>query len=296
MTAKGWCPGVLRPMEVEDGLLVRVKPPMSRLSPEQARAICDAAEACGSGALELTSRANLQIRGVTEATHADLVARLDAVGLVDPDKVTEARRQITVTPLWSPGAETEALHDRIVAGLGRLPDLPEKLGIAVDTGRAAVLRDASADFRFERVDDGILLRADGVEAGRLVTLDTAVDHLVALAEWFAANKTDGVRRMADLTATTEPPEDWRAEPMAHRAGGLVPGTLPNGCVIGVPGGALTAERLRGLLDEASPHGLRLMPGRMILLERVREYDAPDFISHAFDPRLRSDGAGTNDAA
>ncbi len=63
---KGWCPGAWRPMATGDGLLVRVRPPLGQLSREQTLALCDAAETFGSGLIELTSRANLQLRGVTD--------------------------------------------------------------------------------------------------------------------------------------------------------------------------------------------------------------------------------------
>ena len=51
-SAKGWCPGALRPMETGDGLLARVRASAGRLSLDQAAAIADAAIACGNGALE----------------------------------------------------------------------------------------------------------------------------------------------------------------------------------------------------------------------------------------------------
>ena len=52
---RGWCPGARRPMETGDGLLVRVHPPGGALSAAQARALADAAEACGNGLLDVTA-------------------------------------------------------------------------------------------------------------------------------------------------------------------------------------------------------------------------------------------------
>ena len=40
---KGWCPDAWHPMISGDGLLVRVKPRLGRLTREQALALCDAA-------------------------------------------------------------------------------------------------------------------------------------------------------------------------------------------------------------------------------------------------------------
>jgi precorrin-3B synthase len=65
---KGWCPGALRPMETGDGLLARVRAPRGRLSLDQAEALANAALRCGNGAIGLSARANLHLRGVTERT------------------------------------------------------------------------------------------------------------------------------------------------------------------------------------------------------------------------------------
>ena len=64
---KGWCPGAWQPMETGDGWLVRVRPPLGQLSKAQMLALCDAAETYGNGLIELTSRANIQLRGVWKA-------------------------------------------------------------------------------------------------------------------------------------------------------------------------------------------------------------------------------------
>ena len=80
---KGWCPGALRPMETGDGLLARVRASGGRLTPGQAAAIADAALTCGNGAIALSARGNLQIRGVSEESLPDLHARLGFVGLIN---------------------------------------------------------------------------------------------------------------------------------------------------------------------------------------------------------------------
>jgi precorrin-3B synthase len=95
---KGWCPGALRPMQSGDGLVVRIRPPMGRLTPHQAQAIATAATLHGNGTIDLSARANLQLRGVTEASHPRLIDDLRAQGLIDPDIETESLRNLIVTP------------------------------------------------------------------------------------------------------------------------------------------------------------------------------------------------------
>ncbi|MFN3576989.1 MAG: precorrin-3B synthase, partial [Tabrizicola sp.] len=95
---KGWCPGALRPMPSGDGLVVRIRPPLGRLTPAQAQAIAQAAETHGNGIIDLSARANLQLRGVTEASHPRLIDDLRAQGLIDPDIGTETLRNLIVAP------------------------------------------------------------------------------------------------------------------------------------------------------------------------------------------------------
>ena len=99
----GWCPGALRPMMSGDGLVVRVRAPLGRLSPEQARGLADLSQAHGSGLVDISARANLQLRGISEDAHAALIDGLRALGLVDEDAGAEARRNITLTPFWRAG-------------------------------------------------------------------------------------------------------------------------------------------------------------------------------------------------
>ncbi len=72
---KNWCPGALRPMLSRDGLVVRIRPHGSALSPAQAAGIAKAAAKHGNGLIDLTSRANLQLRGVDPSSHGELLVR-----------------------------------------------------------------------------------------------------------------------------------------------------------------------------------------------------------------------------
>ena len=117
---KGWCPGALRPMQSGDGLVVRIRPPVGRLTPSQAEAIATAAETHGNGIIDLSARANLQLRGVTGASHPRLIDDLRAHGLIDPDIETEALRNLIVTPFRSSPPPPSPPH----AGEGSLPVQP----------------------------------------------------------------------------------------------------------------------------------------------------------------------------
>jgi precorrin-3B synthase len=85
-------------MQSGDGLVVRIRAPLGRLTPAQAAAIARAALAHGNGIIDLSARANLQLRGVTEAGHPRLIDDLRAEALIDPDIETESLRNLIVTP------------------------------------------------------------------------------------------------------------------------------------------------------------------------------------------------------
>src|SRR5258708_26779936 len=96
---KGWCPGVLQPMQSGDGLIARVRPWCGAFGLDEASGLADAAARFGNGHIDLTRRGNLQIRGVSEESLSGLRAALDELNLLDHDPRTEAGRNIMVGPL-----------------------------------------------------------------------------------------------------------------------------------------------------------------------------------------------------
>jgi len=152
---KGWCPGALRPMPTGDGLLVRVRISVGRLSLDQAEALASCARDCGNGTIEVSSRGNLQLRGVAQAKLSELQARLSAERLIDADPATERVRNIVVSPLSD--VDPEAILDvtpiaaSLEAQLGideTLRGLPGKFGFVIDAGGRWPLGDVEADVRF----------------------------------------------------------------------------------------------------------------------------------------------------
>jgi precorrin-3B synthase len=122
---KGWCPGALRPMQSGDGLVIRIRPPMGRLTRAQAEAIATAAKTHGNGIIDLSARANLQLRGVIEASHPRLIDDLRTQSLIDPDIETESLRNLIVTPFRTSPPSPLPPH----AGEGRQPDRPSRAAL-----------------------------------------------------------------------------------------------------------------------------------------------------------------------
>jgi precorrin-3B synthase len=288
---KGWCPGALRPMLSGDGLVVRVRPYCGRLDAKQAAGIADLAERHGNGLIDLTSRANLQIRGVGEGAHLSLLDGLAQLGLLDPDPEIESRRNILVTPFWDVGDDTGWLAaelERAVANSSL--DLPTKFGFAIDDRKGRALAAASADVRIERDGaGGLIVRADGAEFGCSVAPSEVVEVALALAEWFVASggARGGRGRMAaHIRAGAIPPEALRGdvEPAPVMAAPL-PGLYPQGAMVGAAFGQMTHSVLRHLASLAP--ALRMTPWRMVLVEGLRGMPRrEDLITQADDPALR----------
>ena len=109
------CPGLFRIVPARDGGICRVKLPLGQLSAGQARAVAAAARQFGSGVIEATNRANLQLRGIPPANEAALIAALLAAGLGATPPGSDDIRNVMV----SPTAGIDALQDLDVRPLAR---------------------------------------------------------------------------------------------------------------------------------------------------------------------------------
>ena len=285
----GWCPGAYRPMMSGDGLVVRVRPWMGELTAAQVMDLCDASNRFGNGAIDLTSRANLQIRGVSEADYPPLMNRLIEIGVVHTDPLIEERRAVIVAHDWRAGDLTHRLTTRLMDLLSEMPELPAKMGFAIDTGRDARLQNCSADFRIELTDEGaILLRTDGSEKGRIVSEDKIAAALMDLVGWFV--ETGGVKagRMRQHVASASLPHDWLVAPPRRPGKAPEPGTTAHGRILGAPFGSLDANALACLVSDTGATAVRPMVDRLFLLMGANDIEAPDFITDPDDPLLRID--------
>ena len=141
---KGWCPTLLSPMEFGDGWLARVKPSAGTLSAAAARLIADAARRHGNGHIDLTSRGNLQVRGLSPRSAEDFARTIIGAGLASANLSLEAIRNVMASPLGpddpSAAFDSHAAAHGIEAMLEREPALwalPPKFGVLVDGGGAA---------------------------------------------------------------------------------------------------------------------------------------------------------------
>ena len=124
-----------------DGALARVRLPGGMIGPGQLEALAHAATGFGSPAMELTSRGNIQIRGITDTgAVADAVA---AAGLL-PSPTHERVRNIVASPLSGRvggSADVRTWVHRLDAAIRAEPALaalPGRFWFSIDDGRGDV--------------------------------------------------------------------------------------------------------------------------------------------------------------
>lgn len=296
---RGWCPSTLRPMETGDGWLVRLHPPGARLTPLQLGKVAELAAAYGNGLIEISARANLQIRGVSAASHPKLVEALLAEGLVDEDGEGPQRLALT-SPLAD--ASSQALAAAIEELARGLSGLPAKTGIVIDDGGPLSLGEFPADLRLLASAEGwVLGLPDGRWFGPLShtqARDLVARLLSVLRDRHAADPA--IRRMRDVPAAFSQnalaglaPVD---SPIPRSLEGIV-GLFPDAIIANLPFGRTDSATLTGFARSAEAAGtreIRFSPWRGIaclgLSERAGdtllvEAGSLGLIADPDDPRL-----------
>lgn len=289
------CPGALRLHAAADGFLARLRLPAGRLTQDQVEVLADAAESLGDGSVTITSRGNLELRGLPDGCGADLAALLDRAGLL-PSPTHERVRNI----LASPAAGLDGLGhadvqlwarelDALLCAEPRAASLSGRFLFVLDDGRGDVAGlggDVTLIAGAGGAPDGDVLLWLGSRAFRVteadpapadaapgITATTAARAALAAALAFldaAEAAGNGAWRLRELPDGHAP--DWAAAlagagiaaepvpapPMPH-ARPPAPGPLGERAAhVLAPLGRLTAAQLRALLPAAE---VRLTPWR-----------------------------------
>jgi len=257
----------------------------------QASEIARLALEYGNGLIDLSSRANIHLRGVTEHTYGPLIEGLDALGLIDESPDAEERRNIVLTPFWSPEDGSVELAAALATSLTApdAPRLPAKFGFAIDCGPLPVLSHVPADIRLERsVDGGLICRASGAANGARVSAEASVSTMLALANWFVRSggiTGDRGRMATHLARGAALPEIFAEVPTQSDATfSPKPGSVAAGFLVGFDFGQVPADLLSALSGLGA---LRVTPWRMLLIEGASAApDLPGLITCPHDPMLR----------
>jgi precorrin-3B synthase len=213
------CPGALQVHEAADGALARIRLPGGAIEPGQLEALAQTATRYGSPAMELTSRGNIQIRGITDARAvADAVA---AAGLL-PSPTHERVRNIVASPLsgrvggladirdWVRTLDTALMADP------ELAELPGRFLFSIDDGSGDV-SGLDADVGAHVTDESVAILLAGRDTGVRVEQPDVVPALISIARRFAdgresawriAELADPSTLVAGLTVTATPGASW----------------------------------------------------------------------------------------
>ncbi len=289
------CPGALQTHSAADGELARVRIPGGLLSAGQLRALAAAARELGDGHLELTSRGNLQLRGLARGT--DLGDRLAAAGLL-PSATHERVRNVLASALTgrdgpAPGSPghldvrpwVHAVDAGLLADPG-LAELPGRFLLALDDGRGDVAgRDADIGL-LALSDADVALLLGGTDSGLRAAPADAVELALAAARALAAELAHQGSRAWRLRELADGPDRVAARLPGTRAAST---PVPGAPVLG-PVGAVVQPDGRTALIGVLPLG-RLSAGQADLLARLtpevqltpwRSVVVPDLAEDAVD--------------
>jgi precorrin-3B synthase len=272
VAAKGWCPGALRPMPSGDGLIVRVKPFCGALGLEQARGLANLAERLGNGHIDLTRRANLQLRGLSDERLPELHDALRQLALIDADVESEATRNVMVAPLAGPDVRSIATAlEHALTGDPRLRALPAKFGILVDDGGPLSIAGERADICLVATGETIAFGLDtptGTAWLGTIVRDRAVEVAMAAARVFLSVAPSGRMRDHVSGVRTLVMPLLSALEARPQSGGRRLGLLDGAVGIAAPFGRLEASQLRRLVALAADTGatdIRLSPWRAVYI-------------------------------
>ncbi|GAA3146887.1 nitrite/sulfite reductase [Kribbella aluminosa] len=254
--------------QAADGGLARVRLPGGRLTAAQVDVLRVAAAELGDGRLELTSRANVQLRGLDADGPQELSDRLYAAGLL-PSIAHERVRNIMASPLSGLDRESRydvmpvaAALDEALCDRPELAELPGRFLFALDDGRGD-LAELRADVAVRALDERTALMSLG-DRGVRVDWATVPELMVAAAgaflqvreqEWRVAEVAGGSGRILErlgLQATEVVPLETTR---------VVAGVHGTALVVTVPLGSLTQQQAAAL-GQAE---VRLTPWRSVVV-------------------------------
>ena len=293
---RGACPSLDAPMQTGDGLLARLRVAGGRLTPAALGKLAGIAGSFGNGAIEITARGNLQVRGLRAAGAAPFAREVEAIVSIERGLVVETPPLAGNDPyeVLDPRPLARTIRDGSAALTSRLGP---KVTVIVDGNGQLNLADLKADIR-------LVANAEGtwtITAGRHAFGATAQPAQAALA-------------VLSLLAGHGP--DARASDLQHiqllaalghlctdAPAPVQPGTTPIGRLslkttsvigLGLPFGASPWQAVADLAALAPHHGVtefRLAPHHALLAvgadpALLDDLGDSDFILDPADPRRR----------
>ncbi|MEH2108568.1 MAG: precorrin-3B synthase [Nostoc sp.] len=208
------CPGLFYATPAADGILSRVRIPGGIISSQQCRAIADIADQHGGGYVDVTNRANLQVREIRTEINAEVLKYLQDMGLGSGNSVVDQIRNIMTSP--TAGIDPQELIDTrpfvqgwddYIAAHPALSGLSAKFSVCFDGGGIIRVCDRLNDIAFAAVlvDGNVYFRLylsvgekgqPPSDTGILLPPEECLPVLAALADVYLAHShTTSKRRL-----------------------------------------------------------------------------------------------------
>jgi precorrin-3B synthase len=164
------CPSLHQPILSGDGYLVRIRPKFGQLNSHQLNALAEASSRFGNGVIEITTRANISLRGIDLSKVNDLSDFLKKEKIINENDSPDNVANIIYSPFTDSNEKGfSTISTMIEDQLPSLPSLHKKFGLAVDIGKIACLQHVNADLRIEKTfENSFILRIDGLDLGQEV--------------------------------------------------------------------------------------------------------------------------------
>ena len=187
LTTADACPGILDLHEARDGHVARIRLPGGYATGPRLRRLAALASQFGNGCADLTSRGNIQLRGIRAAEDRELARRAAAAGLL-PSPAHDRARNITASPLAGLAGHPDLrrlVHalDRALRADPGLAALPGRFLFCLDdgTGRAGI---GGCDVGLRWHPCGADLILAGRETGLRGPPPRVIGHAIAAARAF----------------------------------------------------------------------------------------------------------------
>ncbi|MCY7276183.1 MAG: precorrin-3B synthase, partial [Phormidesmis sp. CAN_BIN44] len=201
------CPGLFFGSSAQDGMLARMRIPGGILTDRQCNAIADLADQSGAGYVQVTNRANVQIREIHAPISPDVFRRLQTLELAAQTVSLDPIRNIMASP--TAGIDSQMLidtrpwvkaFDDYLQSHSELAALSAKFSICFDGGELVSVRDRRNDIalvahRLPSSEAGfrVCLNVDGYcssDVGVFILEHQCLEFVVALTQIYLGYTQD----------------------------------------------------------------------------------------------------------
>jgi precorrin-3B synthase len=237
------CPGLLTPFVAQDGAIIRLRIPGGRVHVSTLAELLAIGTDFGAPMLALTSRTNLQVRGLPDPLPEEVMVRAEATGLL-PSSTHERARNILAAPRAPEVRPLVAELDVALCADPLLAELPGRFLFAVSDATGSVLTEPF-DVAYQALTPTTgVHRVGGL--GMPCARADAVAHLLERARLFLQHRAGPrVWNIRDLPADSRVLRGLEPMPV-DAAAPLVPGPIGDDLVAGIPLAMLRADHLTAL--------------------------------------------------